>query len=906
MFTSKEIRTTFIDFFKERGHRFVPSAPVVPIGDETLLFINAGMNQFKDIFLGMSKPDYTRAANSQKCIRVSGKHNDLEEVGLDTYHHTFFEMLGNWSFDDYFKAEAIEWAWELLTKVYGINPDKLWATVFQGDQTDGSKPDHEAAKLWTKVTPIPKDRVLYCSRKDNFWEMGIAGPCGPCSEIHIDLGPDMCDMKHVAGHKCAVNCGCARYIELWNLVFIQYNRQANGTLEKLPARYVDTGAGLERIAAVLQNKHSNYDTDLFMPIIDAIADLTGHKYTSNLESKTDSAFRVIADHIRSLTFAITDGVTPSNEGRGYVMRRILRRAARFGRVLDAHEPFMYKLVGVLADTMGDAFAEIADRADFVATVIESEEAAFGRTLDRGLEIFTTAAEKAEKAGDKTIDGENAFQLYDTFGFPLDLTQLMARERGLKVDNDTFDELMDAQRARARAARKGASITASLAGVALPETDDSLKYQTDTCNTKVIGWIDSAGFKTEGSLQDQTESVALVLEKTCFYAESGGQVGDSGLIKSDKGEFVVETTEKIANCIVHQGKLASGTITAGDKATATLDRRRDLIKKNHTATHILQWALQEVLGDSVKQQGSLVCADYLRFDFTYPKALTPEQIEHTENRVREKIAENLPITCVVMPIDEAKKLGAMALFGEKYGSEVRVVGIGANSAAQITQAFSREFCGGTHLDNTGQIGGFAIIKEESISAGVRRITALTGAGLVDYLLERGKIVDNLTTLLKAPPEQITSRVEKLLADNKKLAKDLKSAAKKGGTDIISESAQLLNNAEKIGETAIITGALSQCPIDQARQAIDSLKKKAKSAAIVLGIPQGEDKVMLLAAMTDDLIKKGLKAGDLIKQIAPIVQGRGGGKPQMAQAGGKNPAKLPQALEKATELIKTQLT
>ena len=906
MFTSKEIRSTFIDFFKDRGHRFVPSAPVVPIGDETLLFINAGMNQFKDIFLGLTKPDYTRAANSQKCIRVSGKHNDLEEVGLDTYHHTFFEMLGNWSFDDYFKAEAIEWAWQLLTKVYGIDPDKLWATVYEGDPTDGSEPDREAAALWTKVTPIPKERVLYFGKKDNFWEMGAAGPCGPCSEIHIDLGPDMCDKKHVAGHKCAVNSGCARFIELWNLVFIQFNRQPDGTLEKLPARYIDTGAGLERIAAVVQNKRSNYDTDLFMPIIDAIADLTGHKYTSNLESKTDSAFRVIADHIRSLTFAITDGVTPSNEGRGYVMRRILRRAARFGRVLDAHEPFMYKLVGVLADTMGDAFAEVAERADFVATVVEAEEAAFGRTLDRGLEIFTTAAETAEKAGDKTISGENAFQLYDTFGFPLDLTQLMARERGLAVDNDTFDQLMDAQRARARAAQKGTSMAAALAGVALPETDDSLKYQTDTCDTKVVGWIDSTGFKTEGTLQDQTETIALVLEKTCFYAEAGGQVGDSGLIKSDNAEFVVETTERIANCIIHQGKLASGTITAGAEATATVDRRRDLIKKNHTATHLLQWALQEVLGDSAKQQGSLVCADYLRFDFTCRKALTPEQVEHTENRVREKIAENLPITCLVMPIDEAKKLGAMALFGEKYGSEVRVVAIGADNAAQITQAISREFCGGTHLDSTGQIAGFAIIREESISAGVRRITALTGAGLVDYLLERGKIVDHLTTLLKAPPEQITDRVEKLLADNKKLAKDLKSAAKKGGTDTMAEAAQLLQNAEKIGETSIIVGTLSPCPIPQVRQAIDSLKKKAKSAAIVLGIPEGDDKVMLLAAMTDDLMQKGLKAGDLIEQIAPIVDGRGGGKPQMAQAGGKNPKNLPQALAKATELIKTHLT
>jgi len=905
VFTSREIRSSFIDFFKDRGHQFVPSAPVVPIGDETLLFINAGMNQFKDIFLGLTRPDYTRAANSQKCIRVSGKHNDLEEVGMDTYHHTFFEMLGNWSFDDYFKAEAIEWAWQLLTEVYGIDPDRLWATVFEGDPADGSRPDHEAAELWRKVTPIPKERVLYFGRKDNFWEMGNAGPCGPCSEIHIDLGPEMCNMKHVAGHKCAVNSGCARYIELWNLVFIQFNRRTDGTLEKLPARYVDTGAGLERIAAVLQNKRSNYDTDLFMPIIDAIAGLTGHKYTSSLESRTDSAFRVIADHIRSLTFAITDGVTPSNEGRGYVMRRILRRAARFGRVLDAHEPFMYKLVDVLADTMGDAFAEIRQRADFVAGVIEAEEAAFGRTLDRGLEIFSAAAEAAQNSPDKTITGENAFQLYDTYGFPLDLTQLMARERGLKVDNETFENLMEAQRARARAARRDTSLAAALAGVALPETDDSLKYHSDTCRTKVLGWIDSGGYNTDAALRDQSENAAVVLEKTCFYAEAGGQVGDCGIIRSAAGEFVVETTEKIANCVIHRGKLASGAISPGDEVTATVDRRRDSVRKNHTATHLLQWALQQVLGDSVRQQGSLVCADYLRFDFTYPKALTPEQIEHVEKRVREKIAENAPLTCVVMPIDQAKQLGAMALFGEKYGSVVRVVAIGTDDAARITQAFSREFCGGTHVDSTGEIGGFAIIREESISAGVRRITALTGAGLVDYLLERSKIVDNLTTLLKVPPEQITERVARILADNKKLARDLKSAAKQGSADVMAEAARLLEKAEKIGDTFIVAGVVSSCPVDQARRAIDSLKKKAKSAAIVLGIPQDQDKVMLLAAMTDDLINRGLKAGDLVKQIAPIVEGGGGGKPQMAQAGGKRAEKLTDALEKAAELIKAAL-
>jgi alanyl-tRNA synthetase len=433
MLSAKQIRNDFINFFKDKGHEFVPSSPIVPIGDETLLFANAGMNQFKDIFLGLVSPEYHRAVNSQKCLRVSGKHNDLEEVGKDTYHHTFFEMLGNWSFDDYFKAEAIRWAWELLTKVWGIEPSRLWATVFAGDKADNLPKDDEAAKLWTKVTPISADRVLAFGKKDNFWEMGETGPCGPCSEIHIDLGPDMCDKKDVSGHKCSVNGGCSRFIELWNLVFIQYNHTDNGELLELGAKYVDTGAGLERITAVLQNKKSNYDTDLFMPIINRTAEITGHKYTSQLHNDIDNAFRVISDHLRSLTFAITDGATPSNEGRGYVIRRILRRASRFGRELGMHEPFIYKLVPVVVDCLGDAFVEIKERADYVSTVIESEEASFGRTLDRGIEIFTEAAERAAKTPKRTISGDDAFQLYDTYGFPLDLTELMAEERGLKVD-----------------------------------------------------------------------------------------------------------------------------------------------------------------------------------------------------------------------------------------------------------------------------------------------------------------------------------------------------------------------------------------------------------------------------------------------------------------------------------------
>jgi len=920
MKTAKQIRSEFIDFFKSKDHAFVPSSPIVPIGDETLLFANAGMNQFKDIFLGLVPAEHGRVANSQKCLRVSGKHNDLEEVGKDTYHHTFFEMLGNWSFDDYFKAESIEWAWELLTKVWDIPADRLWATVFVGDQADDLPPDEEAAKLWPKVTSLPSGRVLACSKKDNFWEMGDTGPCGPCSEIHIDLGPDRCDMKDVPGHECMVNAGCARYIELWNLVFIQFNRQPGGKLVPLPAKYVDTGAGLERIVAVMQNKTSNYDTDLFMPIIDFTSELTGHTYTSNLGNKTDNAFRVIADHIRALIFAITDGATPSNEGRGYVIRRILRRASRFGRELGMHEPFLYKLVLVVADFMGEAFGEIRERADHVATVIESEEASFGRTLDRGIEIFNAAARRAavsrascpriEGGTPSTreggiINGEDAFQLYDTYGFPLDLTQLMAAERGLKVDTEKFAELMEQQRQRARAAmaKDSLSITDRVSGQVLPETEDLHKYQTDHCEATVVGVIDAEGFRDSGRIETGAQ-VGIVLDRTCFYAEAGGQVGDCGIIESDMARFVVDTTIKIANCIIHQGKIAEGGFDIGQKVKALVSKDRAATKKNHTATHLLQWALQSVLGKSAAQQGSYVGPDYLRFDFTHPKAPTAEQLKEVEKLVREKIAADLPVSWAVMPIDEAKQLGAMALFGEKYGNEVRVVAVGTKDENHITDAFSREFCGGTHVDRLGAIGGFKIIKEESISAGVRRITALTGAALNTYLEKASDIVDGLSLMLKVPSDALVERIGQLMKDNKKLAKDLKAAARQSGSDALAEARKLLENCEKAGETSVVIGRLSTTSIDQAREAIDMLKKKAKSAAVVLGF-EDDDKVTLLAGMTDDLVAKGLRAGDVVKEIAPIVDGGGGGRPQMAQAGGKNPKKIGDALAKADEIIRQKL-
>ncbi len=906
MKTAKQIRHEFVDFFRGKDHELVPSSPIVPIGDETLLFANAGMNQFKDIFLGLAPARYRRVANSQKCLRVSGKHNDLEEVGKDTYHHTFFEMLGNWSFDDYFKAESIEWAWELLTKVWGIDPNLLWATVFAGDQADNLPKDEEAANLWPKVTPIPAERVLACSKKDNFWEMGETGPCGPCSEIHIDLGPDRCDMKDVPNHECRVNGGCARFIELWNLVFIQFNRRQDGKLVPFPAKYVDTGAGLERIVAVMQNKASNYDTDLFIPIIERTGQITGHKYTSKLGNKTDNAFRVIADHIRALVFAITDGATPSNEGRGYVIRRILRRASRFGRELGMHEPFIYKLVPVVVDCLGEAFGEIGERADYVSTVIEAEEASFGRTLDRGIEIFAGAAKRAQKSKDKVINGEDAFQLYDTYGFPLDLTQLMAQERNLKVDTAKFSELMEKQRQRARAAvaKDTLSITDTVSGQVLPETEDLHKYHTDQCDAAIVGLVDSDGFKDKGRIEAGAQ-VGIVLDKTCFYAEAGGQVGDCGVIQSGKAKFIVEKTIKIANCIVHQGKVAEGIFDIGEKVTAVVSKDRNSVKKNHTATHVLQWALQEVLGKSVAQQGSYVGPDYLRFDFTYPKAPTAKQLKRVEELVREKIAADLPVTWAVMPKDQARKLGAMALFGEKYGDEVRVVALGAEDKDGINEAFSREFCGGTHVDRLGAIDGFKIIKEESISAGVRRITALTGPALTSHLEKASNVVDELSAMLKVPTESLVDRIGHLLKDNKKLAKELKAAARQSGSDSMAEARKLLEKCEKIDESSIIIGQLSTTSIEQAREAVDMLKKKAKSAAIVLGFDD-DGRATLLAGVTDDLVAKGLKAGDIVKEIASIVDGGGGGRPQMAQAGGKNPKKIGDALTRADEVIKQKLS
>ena len=895
MLTAKEIRQGYIDFFEGKSHKFVPSSSVVPMDDPTLMFTNAGMNQFKDIFVGAKKVEFPRAVNSQKCIRVSGKHNDLEEVGRDTYHHTFFEMLGNWSFGDYFKAEAIEWAWELFTKVWKLDKSKLYATVFGGDEGDGLEADVEAEDLWKKLTDIDPSHIMRYSKKDNFWEMGEVGPCGPCSEIHIDLGPEFCDMPGVEGHVCGVNGDCGRYIELWNLVFIQMERQKDGSLITLPSKHVDTGAGLERVVAVLQGKRSNYDTDLFMPVMNTLGKLCGKEYTSKLGDDKDNAFRVIADHVRMLTFSISDGALPSNAGRGYILRRLLRRAARFGLVLDMKEPFVYKLVPTVVEMMGDMFPELAARKEHVMNVIEAEEASFVRTLERGMVIFANDVDELKKSGKAELPGDKAFRLYDTYGFPVDLTALLAEENGMTIDTDGFDKLMDQQRELARSAQKSVVYEGDALADKLPETDDSFKYSTVSMKAKIIGYVVGSEFITKGAIAPGKE-VGLILDKTCAYAESGGQVGDQAAVVGGGVIFAVKNTVKSGKAIVHFGQTDMAGLKVGDEISISIESIRNDTTKNHTATHLLQSALQNVLGDHVHQEGSMVCSEYLRFDFTHPKAMSVGEITDVENYIRQKIAESLPVASEVMSLDKAKELGAMALFSEKYGDEVRVVAIGGSG--NITDAISKEFCGGCHVSNTSEIGSFMITREESVATGVRRITAMTGRALNEMMYENCRIINHMCTQLKAKPQELPVRIDAFVEEAKKLKKQLKKGV---AGDLKGVVEKMLNNADEVSGAKIIIGELPEAGVDAVRSQIDWLRKKSESCVIVLGVPTEDGKVMLFSAVTDDLVGKGVKAGDIVKQIAPIVGGGGGGRPQMAQAGGKDAAKLGEALDKAKDIV-----
>jgi len=855
---ANEIRQQFIEFFQEKDHTFVRSASLVPQDDPTLIFTNAGMNQFKPIFLGKKSPKRRRVVNSQKCIRVSGKHNDLEDVGQDTFHHTFFEMLGNWSFGDYQKSGAIQWAWELFTEVWGIDKDHLWATVYEEDD--------EADELWKSVTDIDPSRVLRCGKKYNFWEMGETGPCGPCSEIHYYVGDDP-SKQSADGVNTSLD-----YWELWNLVFIQYNRKDDGSLEDLSETHVDTGAGLERIAAVLQGKSSNYDTDLFQPIIAKAEKLLGVSYDDN-----PMAFRVISDHIRMLTFAIADGVLPSNEGRGYVARRILRRAARFGHQMDMHDTFLHQLVGTVIELMSDAYPEILMRQKHVEKVIEAEESKFNETLDRGLDNYHKIVEELDG---KEIPGEAAFKLYDTYGFPMDLTVQMAREQGLSVDIQGFDAAMENQKETARSAGKFKIDLESSEWVELTEGDDS----------DFIGYAEVSSKCEIRRYQQVDGKYLIILDKTPFYAEQGGQVGDTGFISSKDFELRVTDTVKDGDCHIHVAEMVDGEEISSSTITAEVEHeRREAIRKNHTATHLMHKSLKMVLGDHVQQAGSLVGPDHLRFDLTHYEKINSEQIEKIEEMVNSQILLNSPLDVSIKGFDEARKEGAEAIFEEKYGDEVRMITI---------SDFSKELCGGTHVERTGDIGFFKITEESSLSAGVRRIFAVTGMGAYHYVNEGFRQLSLLQELLNVPISDLESRISQLMEKNRSLEKKLRS---RSGSDAEKEIFAIINESLEVNGRMLAIGAIEVDDVDHLKLLGDRLLSGLNSGIGVLAADI-ESKLTLVFVVTQDLIKAGIKAGDIARERGKKLGGGGGGKPHLATAG----LKYSGSVSKALEDIKVDLT
>ncbi|HIB94767.1 MAG TPA: alanine--tRNA ligase [Candidatus Lambdaproteobacteria bacterium] len=884
MKNSKEIRQEFISFFEDRGHRFVRSAPVVPNDDPTLLFSNSGMAQFKDVFLGTGVREYNRAANSQKCIRASGKHNDLEDVGHDNYHHTFFEMLGNWSFGDYFKKEAIEWAWELMTDVWGLPKDKLWATVYEGGE--GVEADEDAENLWRTRTDINPEQVLRFDKQDNFWEMGEVGPCGPCSELHIDLGEGTCPLSDK--HDCSVNLeGCWRFVELWNLVFIQYQRFPDGHLEPLAAQHVDTGMGLERVCRVLQGVDSNYSTDLFTPILAGISEVTGQEDSGG---DVGVAYRVIADHLRSLSFAIADGAFPSNEGRGYVLRRMLRRATRYGRVLNMHEPFIYKLVPVLAEVMGDAFPEINKQQKHVQNVIQAEETSFGLTLDRGLEIFEKMVSTPETKAAEQLSGEDAFKLYDTYGFPVDLTRLMCEERGIGTDENGFDKLMQEQRTRAREAGK------------FKATLDEWTEISAGQDSKFVGYDI---LRTESKLRRHSRNDQgqwqFILDITPFYAESGGQVGDHGTLEQNRKKWNVVDVQKQGDSIIHfceevnpEAKNASPDFTPdASPMTAVVNAELRLsTTNNHTAAHLMHEGLKQVLGEHVNQAGSLVNPEILRFDFTHFEKVTERQLEEIENIVNSVIRDNIPTDIYETPFQEALDSGITALFGEKYGDVVRVVKV---------SDFSEELCGGCHVKATGQIGQFRIFSEEAIASGVRRVVAVTGRQAELMSQEQGRVARSLRQLMNVPEAQVPEMVEKLAEDKRKLERELQTLRSDAALAGVSE---LIAQAEEVEGVLVLAKIIEVDSADTLRNIGQALREKMPSGIAWLATSMS-GKSTLLCVVTDDLIARGFKAGELVNAVALLADGRGGGKPNMAQAGIKAPEKLAEALATAPVLVREKL-
>jgi len=870
---AKKIRSTFIDFFQSKQHHYVPSAPIVVKNDPTLMFTNAGMNQFKDAFLGNETPKYSRVANSQKCLRVSGKHNDLEEVGVDTYHHTMFEMLGNWSFGDYFKKEAIIWAWELLTEVYGLEKDRLYVSVFEGDKSDNLGMDQEAYDIWKSI--VPEDRIIMGSKKDNFWEMGDVGPCGPCSEIHVDLRTDK-EREKISGREL-VNNDHAQVIEIWNLVFMQFNRVSDGSLNALPATHVDTGMGFERLVRAVQHKSSNYDTDLFQPFIAALAKKSGKTY--GLDEQVDIAFRVIVDHIRAISFTIADGQLPSNNKAGYVIRRILRRAVRYGYTfLGFHEPFLYELTELIAENFGEVFPEVRQQQEFIAKVIYEEETSFLRTLDIGLKMLDQIKSDLKATNQTVISGKTAFELYDTFGFPLDLTSLIARENGFSLDEKGFAKEMEAQKTRSRAASE-------------QETGDWVLVNEDN-GVEFIGYdfLESTSqiLRYRVITDNKGEKYQVVLDKTPFYAESGGQVGDTGWLKSDTEQIRVIDTKKENGLIVHfiEKLPAHPELTFQAKVDA---KKRQFTMNNHTATHLMQSALKEVLGDHIQQRGSLVNDQLLRFDFSHFSKLTEEEILKVEDIVNEKIRANIPLSEQRnVPIESAKKQGATALFGEKYGDFVRVI--------TYDKDFSIELCGGTHVSQTSQIGLFKITSEGSSASGVRRIEAITSSVAETHLRQQDILLKEIQELFKNPKD-IKKAIESLIQERNELKKELEVLHVEKASDV---KETLLTQFVAKDEVNTLIAMVTLPNAESLKKLGYELKNEISNAFVILAA-NIDGKPQIGVIIDDELVKtKGLNAGQIVRELAKEIQGGGGGQPFFATAGGKNLEGLENVVKKAREL------
>ena len=874
---ANDLRKLFLDYFAERGHKIVPSSALVPRNDPTLLFTNAGMVQFKSVFLGDETREYKRAVTSQKCMRAGGKHNDLENVGHTARHHTFFEMLGNFSFGDYFKKEAIAFAWEFLTGVVRLPKEKLWVTIY--------KDDDEAFRLWQEVAKVPTGRIVRLGDKDNFWQMGDTGPCGPCSEIIFDQGPEVGCGKG----ECAVGCDCDRYLEIWNLVFMQFNRDASGKLSPLPRPSIDTGMGLERLSAVVQGVKSNFETDLFQPIIKQIAALAGVPY--HKDQQADISYQVIADHLRAMTFLISDGVLPSNEGRGYVLRRVIRRASRYGRLIGIDKPFLYRLTGVVVDEMREAYPELVDSREHVAKVTLLEEERFATTLTSGIALLneTVATIKAEKKNE--IPGDVLFRLYDTFGFPLDLVADMARDMDLKLDEEGYRKAMQEQREKARAAWAGSGETKVkpvykevAGGIRKPAFTG---YDILQDNGQIVAIIKGDKSVTEAREGDEAE---LILDRTPFYAESGGQVGDKGDVLGEGAKFSVNDTVKpYEDLIVHRGRLKKGTLKVGDTVLARVDEEsRGDTARHHTATHLLHATLRYVLGDHVKQAGSLVAPDRLRFDFAHYTALTDRELNRLEEVINEHIIENHPVETIVMDIDQAVASGAVALFDEKYGDRVRVVTV---------KDVSKELCGGTHTRASGDIGVFKIISEVGIAAGVRRIEAVAGRHAYRAFKREEQSIMDIAQLLKASDLDVVPRVEKLVAQVKGLEKDLDQFKHKLQS---SQAGDVVGGAQVIDGIKVLTKRADGMDPKDLRDFGDKLRDKLGSGILALGSVKDE-KVSIIVMVSKDLTSR-FHAGQIIKEMAAILGGTGGGKPDLAQSGGKDPAKLDTALEALYAIIK----